>query len=109
METTHTPGPWMAVPIGTTRQLFSIEANGINLAEVWASERRKMDIQGEANARLISCAPELLRMLRIARTRIQEMAVHLEDANPEQYNKSKFAIDNDLNRIDDEISKATGK
>lgn len=57
---------------------------------------------------LQAAAPELLRMLRIARTRIMEMAVLLEDANPVLYDDSQFAIDNDLNRIDDEIKKATG-
>ncbi len=68
MKTNHTPGQWEVGPstvIGhkaTGNQLQrDITHNGISVATI--RYRADQPTQGEANARLIACAPELLQAL----------------------------------------------
>lgn len=62
--TTHTAGPWKAVKLSASRT-WKLDAHGWkNFAEVYGNVDRKLNAEGEANARLIAAAPELLESLR---------------------------------------------
>lgn len=73
MTTQHTPGPWIYEKNPLTTHTFNILSDGLRLAEVVSgpAEFTKpaygcpefIGTQGEANARLIAAAPELLEAL----------------------------------------------
>lgn len=62
MSTTHTPGPWMVLPSVENGQfcILTEHGNRVDIAVTYGFERQPR----EANARLISSAPELLEALK---------------------------------------------
>ena len=57
--TEHTPGPWRVNPLVYMR----VNAANSNVARI---SREHGDIEGEANARLIAAAPDLLAACEVA-------------------------------------------
>jgi hypothetical protein len=91
MSTQHTPGPWK---FGSKAKSNFYKRNiagadGYHVAAVSSRDDHEVD----ANARLISAAPELLEALKVARHMI------IEDGTP---------IGWSVGRIDEVIAKATG-
>jgi hypothetical protein len=63
MSTQHTPGPWKAHPTGLSRSgLPEYQIHWSDIGECVAEI-----VHGEANARLIAAAPELLEALEMVR------------------------------------------
>lgn len=62
----YTPGPWKLEPIkGTHYQIIAVSTDVVTpIAQTIADERE--GVNGEANARLIAAAPELLEALKKA-------------------------------------------
>lgn len=61
---THTPGPWKAMPNG------QINSKNYNIAQVYKYAREIEIKESEANAILISCAPELLEAIKMLTVRM---------------------------------------
>jgi hypothetical protein len=59
-ETTHTPGPWTTHKMGNTIYYYQIENN----KGKWIADVKNQDQHSEANARLITAAPELLEVCK---------------------------------------------
>jgi hypothetical protein len=67
LKTKHTPGPWRMVEcpeIHDEGNAYEIEVDGQTIAHIYASE--DMD----ANARLVSAAPDMLEALKAALLRL---------------------------------------
>lgn len=62
----HTPGPWIIEDITDDGQsvISAASKNWIDFARVWVVTDESTDKEGEANARLIAAAPELLEALK---------------------------------------------
>ena len=95
MKTTHTPGPWHPHALGLARSgepEFEIHwsADGECVAEV---------VHGEANARLIAAAPELLDALK----GMVNLAKWMDDVSNEG-----FMLDDRFDAAMAAIAKATG-
>lgn len=56
MQTKHTPGPWFTAATSRIGHAYIVDADGFTIAEP--------SPMGEANARLIAAAPELLAALQ---------------------------------------------
>ncbi len=74
---THTPAPWQACPDDNGRESTEIRARGSLIANVYGSEDfpcltdEESDALPEemlANARLIAAAPDLLEVVRMAKS-----------------------------------------
>lgn len=60
-QATHTPGPWIIEEVDDGQAVISAESKKwIDFARVWVVTDGSTDKEGEANARLIAAAPELL-------------------------------------------------
>jgi hypothetical protein len=68
MKTLYTPGPWNVQKLGIVRHYFEINAKGAWIADVKGPSQNE---QGEANARLIAAAPEMLEALQEAYKELQ--------------------------------------
>jgi hypothetical protein len=68
-KTAHTPGPWHVAPIEGAA-FNNIRAGAYSVASVYkhigSPSTMESDGQGDANASLISAAPELLEALQVA-------------------------------------------
>ena len=75
----HTPGPWRAVPHNPTEPLSHpyVEAEHRSICQVYRGGYGETTPEGEANARLIAKAPELLAIV----ARLMEQA----QANADQH------------------------
>jgi len=73
MTTTHTPGPWRAMPDGYIQRDATMPFGGAVIAHV----RHSTPDRQAANARLIAAAPELLNMCE----RLIGFAHYYADAN----------------------------
>ena len=71
----HTPGPWVAVKNSCFWDI-NIAGSWLTVADACASKHLPDGDNGEANARLIAAAPELLEALK-------EMLVDYDDASGE--------------------------
>jgi len=60
MSTEHTPGPWKTTGLNVRAADGGLICTATNL---WADQATPQDVK-EANARLISCAPEMLEVLK---------------------------------------------
>lgn len=56
MQTRHTPGPWFTEALSTIGHCAIVDADGFTVANP--------SPMGQANARLIAAAPEMLALLR---------------------------------------------
>lgn len=66
----HTPGPWLAKPIGGSISI--IEANRpFIIGKVRYSDKRLQQVEDFANARLIAAAPSMYDALLIARDALE--------------------------------------
>ena len=85
MKTKHTPGPWYALSEGVTDAAIGyraiIDAHGYTVCNP--------SPMGEANARLIAAAPELLRALEFAKN---ELHYHPATRNSEALEVVRAAI-----------------
>jgi hypothetical protein len=77
METKHTPGPWTIADdmrgIGNARVAGVLDANGIGVANCGS--------HGEANARLIAAAPDMLDALYTLLDAIDGNRITVGDCN----------------------------
>ena len=81
---THTPGPWEPSinPSGTRAYGVHTHADGRRTNIVnWGGLSRAGSEEGQANARLLAAAPELLRMLREARTMLKAYGAEYDAAH----------------------------
>ena len=109
MTTQHTPGPWH-----TTRDGFSTVYVEARIGGGWIQEvaacgpTEKGSDQQEANARLISAAPELLEAIKPFAAMLAD---HHKDVPDYQQifgiNRNSFSV-GDLRRAVSAIAKATG-
>lgn len=90
-ETKHTPGPWTVFKPASQDVCYeggecpaTIRGAGIHVATM-PGERHCFSQTAEANARLISSAPELLEAL-------ESCAWMVKDKDPEAYTKARAAI-----------------
>jgi len=98
----HTPGPWEILRYCNVRD-NDPDAVGVGsdmgiVADVWKDG--VMEEAGDANAKLIAAAPELLKMLEIAGAYVKEMGS--EHSWPS-------AIEEDYRNIRAAIAKAEGR
>ena len=90
MTQQHTPGPWTGEPAGeamgiATFQVATLrDANGV-------SEVTARPVFGEANARLIAAAPELLAALKVI-VLTPGILAHLEATDPMALDQARAAI-----------------
>lgn len=92
MDIKHTPGPWKTYATGLARSgLPEFEIHWSNDGECVAEV-----VHGEADARLIAAAPDMLQALRRA---VLALAFAAE---------SSEAMRDDYNAVSDAIAKATG-
>ena len=69
--TKHTPGPWILVKAPRSRT-WELSAQGWKqFANVYGNTDPELNRQGEANARLIAAAPDLLEALKAIRQAFQ--------------------------------------
>lgn len=82
MNSKHTPGRWtcFSARAAFTNRCCPIEADGVEIAKVWCDGDQFPEHVGEANARLIAKAPELLECLRQCADKLRE--VYLADCGP---------------------------
>lgn len=93
----HTPGPWR---LERPRSGHKIHVSGfgwLRFARVWAEVGGQPNAEGEANARLIAAAPEMLEALKKARDGLMQLPASLA-----------FEITH-IREIDAVIAKATGQ
>lgn len=64
---TFTPGPWTAVKAAGSRTWLVNSKTWNELASVYGNQDRGLNSEGEANARLVAAAPDLLSAARQAR------------------------------------------
>ena len=65
MSTTHTPGPWEIVPRDAPKGTLMIASTDGLIAVMECSKTRPVTYEkAEANARLVSAAPDLLEALK---------------------------------------------
>jgi len=71
MSATHTPGPWFAVG-------YQVEIERENVADICTTNAHSFgqgglhdDARAMANARLIAAAPDMLKMLEVARDSLE--------------------------------------
>lgn len=90
MNTHHTPGPWSIQ--ADDLDSFTIYSEQMNIAEILAIGGEGMSDEGEANARLIAAAPELLEALQECIT--SEGAACFGDMqdHPERMQRRLYAI-----------------
>jgi hypothetical protein len=98
MNIQHTPGPWKIVSGNVHRKFREASIRPVispfkGLVLPIASVRYVNESFGQANARLIAAAPDLLEALKVARHMI------VEDGTP---------IGWSVSRLDEVIAKATG-
>lgn len=79
-QPTHTPGPWLAIRIGNE---CYIEADGLLICNMNRNEcPGELEVYHcDANARLISAAPDLLAALKLATEELDIAANYLCDLN----------------------------
>lgn len=116
MNAKHTPGPWTqgTSDVGVT----CVWLNGLTEPEdEMGPDHTWIDCGSEANARLIAAAPELLKVLRMARANIaadlQVMVIGrtgpdglIDDAEVVLLIEAEQDL---INQIDEVIAKATGE
>lgn len=110
METTHTPGPW----INRQNEILGPFKSNKTICEI-PQDKSISNEESEANARLISAAPELLEALIEARKLLLDMGHTVRYLDEDCTNSNLWA--NDENYISDQrflsleeaINKATGK
>lgn len=103
MKNKHTPGPWRK----QGNIIFAHEIN-VAVARIFTQHipgKKSGAIEESANARLISCAPELLEVLYYANRVISDLREHVKLS--ELKNAAELAAS--LTVIDDIIAKATGE
>ena len=103
----HTPGPWewsdkyrTSDNKRNTWSLLGKDGYGILSCDGDANSPQSLGASGEANARLIAAAPELLEALQMART-YMKYPRDASDALVTAHNKAIYAVDA-------AIAKATG-
>jgi hypothetical protein len=121
--TQHTPGPWELSEakykegFGTYRRVEQVEQFGDVVASVCIRHtvNHTLNAAGDANARLIAAAPELLEALKLVVTIASEAHDHWDNDRDAKVGKILIALSGHLPRYDkriDElhaaISKATG-
>lgn len=91
MKAQHTPGPWHISNLETAEQVFYLKNESMSsIGSVW-----NVAGHGEANARLIACAPEMLDMLQTIMPKLSQ----LQD-------ESAFKLPDKVEQL---IAKATSK
>ena len=99
----HTPGPWDVEPKGSRH--FVDGADGLTVAYLdRAGVREKTEI--EANARLISSAPELLSALAGCADALREAGKDFARANPHAVRPNLYELHEQAARA--AIARATG-
>lgn len=66
----HTPGPWRTHHSGATRVIADVPGSPGDIHTIcntWSSPLSPPRVEGEANARLIAAAPDLLAVAELAR------------------------------------------
>lgn len=89
MKNLHTPGPWNVTNLETAETVFCIGGQSGSIASAW----NKGGGEGEANAKLIAAAPELLEALQYILPALKDTFDTIgDDYSKEAYNKAKEAI-----------------
>jgi len=102
----HTPGPWqIRRSSGRPYQIEAPAAVGNKNVTNWGGISRRTSPEGEANARLIAAAPELLSMLEAALGALEGAAKEVDACS---YMDDDFYEDNICTRIRAAITKAVG-
>lgn len=103
----HTPGPWAVREYpggrGDKRRIFAAYTDGLTQVVATVPNANRPAQVVDANARLISAAPDMLEALQDARERLREISRMAHDAAHQPiYNRAYYGW------LDDIIAKATG-